>query len=49
MILELAILFFILAIVSGLLGFRFLAGTAMGIAKILVVVFIVLLIAALLI
>lgn len=46
MILELVILFFILAIVFGLLGFRVLSGAAMWFAKILVIVFIILLIVA---
>lgn len=47
MIIELAVAFIILAIIAGIFGFRFLAGTAMWFAMALVVVFIILFLAAL--
>ena len=42
MIIELAIAFIVLAIIAGVLGFRFLAGMAVWLAMILVVIFIIL-------
>jgi len=45
--LTLAVIFFILAIVAGLLGFGYIAFAAAGIAKILFVIFLVLFVASL--
>ena len=42
-----ALIFFVLAIIAAVLGFRGVAGLSMGIAKILVVVFVVLAVIAL--
>lgn len=43
-----AVIFFVLAIIAALFGFRGVAGLSMGAAKILVIVFVVLAVAALL-
>jgi len=49
MILELVILFFLLAIIAGFLGFRSLSDSAMWFAKVLLIVFIILLIVSIII
>jgi len=47
-ILELAVTFFVIAIIAAILGARGIAGLTMGIAKWLVVIFVVLAVASLL-
>jgi uncharacterized membrane protein YtjA (UPF0391 family) len=47
-VLELAVAFFVIALIAGVLGARGIAGLTMGIAKWLVIVFVILAVASML-